>query len=107
MLDEVAELFVFHGAEYGGAEISAAIATPSTINVTPMTPTSSEALAATVTLPATFSLAPGVAIETEGGVTSGGVAVAVNVTLETDAPATDTVCDAGWNVNPDLLGVTV
>ena len=62
---------VFHVTENGGDVTSAPRFWPSSLNWTPVTPTSSVADAVTVTLPPTTAPAAGALIATEGGVVSG------------------------------------
>ena len=66
---------VVQATVYGGALTSTPRLVPSSLNCTPATPTLSEALADTVTVPVTVAPAGGAAIETAGGVTSGGAPV--------------------------------
>src|SRR5439155_13997548 len=54
--------------------------TPSSLNCTPTTPTLSEALAETVTVPATVAPAAGAVMETAGGVVSGTGLLTVTLT---------------------------
>src|SRR5438105_14844168 len=61
---------VFQEMEYGLAVTSAPRLAPSSLNWTPTTPTLSEALAETVTVPTTVAPAAGEVIETVGGVVS-------------------------------------
>src|SRR5438876_7059513 len=61
---------VFHERVYGAVVTSAPRFTPSSLNCTPTTPTSSVAFAETVTVPATEAPAAGAVIETVGGVVS-------------------------------------
>ncbi len=64
---------VFHEIEYGAVVASALPLTPlSSRNCTPTTPTLSEALAVTVTVPFTVAPLAGAVILTVGGVVSGG-----------------------------------
>src|SRR5262249_57145350 len=61
---------VFHETEYGALASSAPRAAPSSRNCTPVTPTLSEALAATVTVPDTVAPFDGAVRLTAGGVVS-------------------------------------
>src|SRR5205809_7047992 len=63
---------VFHEIEYGAAVLSAPRLAPSSRNCTPATPTLSEALAVTVTVPDTVWPLLGEVMLTVGGVVSGG-----------------------------------
>src|SRR5207249_2070802 len=56
--------------EYGTAVTSAPRFAPSSLNCTPTTPTLSEAVAETVTVPATVATVAGAVIETVGGLLS-------------------------------------
>src|SRR5258708_3595268 len=66
---------VFHEIEYGAPVSSAPTLAPSILNCTPATPTLSEALAVSVTVPDTVWPLPGEVMLTAGGVVSGGGAV--------------------------------
>src|SRR6266853_4567729 len=66
---------VFHEIEYGAPVSSAPTLAPSILNCTPATPTLSEALAVTVTVPDTVWPLPGEVMLTAGGVVSGGGAL--------------------------------
>src|SRR5262245_37076249 len=66
---------VFQETEYGALVSSAPSATPSRKNCTPATPTLSEALADTVTVPDTVAPFAGEVMLAEGGVVSGGGAL--------------------------------
>ncbi len=76
---------VFQEIAYGAAVSSAPRLAPSSRNCTPATPTLSEALAETVTVPETVAPAAGAVIETVGGTESGArvVALAVAESAET------------------------
>src|SRR3989442_15936413 len=69
--EPLATRVVFHKREYGAAVTSAPRLAPSSLNCTPTTPTLSEALAETVTVPATVAPAAGAVRETGGGGGSG------------------------------------
>src|SRR5438552_979993 len=58
---------VFQRIEYGGGVTVAPSSTPSTLNCTRVMPTLSDAVAATVTVPATVAPAAGALIATDGG----------------------------------------
>src|SRR5438445_9156151 len=67
----VRAVVVSHETEYGGPVRSVPRLTPSSLNWTPTTPTSSVAVAETVTMPATLVPAAGAVMATVGGVVSG------------------------------------
>ncbi len=62
---------VSQASPYGASKSSAPLATPSTKNCTPTTPTLSLASAMTLTMSPTWALRAGDVIETDGGVGSG------------------------------------
>ena len=66
---------VIHDREYGAVVSSAPTLTPSSLNWTPATPTLSEALAATTTVPETVAPGAGPVIATDGDVRSNVVKV--------------------------------
>ena len=66
---------VFQDVVYGAAVTSAPSVAPSSWNWTPATPTLSEAVAETVTVPLTLAPSAGAVSETTGGVVSAGVPV--------------------------------
>src|SRR5205809_44567 len=68
--DALLAAVVFHETAYGAVVASTPRLAPSSLNCTPTTPTLSEALAVTVTLPATVAPAVGAVIETVGRVLS-------------------------------------
>src|SRR4051812_41128802 len=74
---------VSQSSVYGAAVTSAPTSTPSTRNRTPATPTSSVAVAATVTRPVRLAAALGVVRETDGGVMSGAAAVVKVTSVDT------------------------
>lgn len=63
---------VFHDTEYGTDVSSLPMLVPSTLNCTPATPTLSDAVAATLTVPDTVELFAGEVIETVGPEVSAG-----------------------------------
>src|SRR5207302_6850185 len=69
---DLAAAVVFHEVEYGAVVLSAPRLVPSSRNCTPATPTSSEALAVTDTVPNTVWPLLGEVMLTVGGVVSGG-----------------------------------
>src|SRR5262249_32931542 len=72
---------VFHETENGAAVSSAPRLAPSSLNCTPATPTLSEALAVTATVPETVAPFAGAGRVTEGGgVSGGGALLTVTVT---------------------------
>ena len=70
--EPLAAAVVFHEVEYGAVVLSAPRLVPSSRNCTPATPTSSEALAVTDTVPNTVWPLLGEVMLTVGGVVSGG-----------------------------------
>src|SRR5207245_4055284 len=74
---------VFHERAYGAVVISAPRLAPSSLNWTPTTPTLSEAVAETVTVPETVEPAAGAVMETVGTVVSGGARVVTVTSPET------------------------
>src|SRR2546428_13124941 len=74
--DPLATRVVFQEMAYGAAVTSAPTFAPSSLNCTPTTPTLSEALAETVTVPVTVAPAAGAGIDTVGG------GVSATVTLD-------------------------
>src|SRR5207249_12302922 len=68
--------------EYGEAVSSAPRLFPSNLNCTPATPTLSEALADTVTVPETVDPLAGAVMDTVGGVVSAAVVLTVTLTGE-------------------------
>src|SRR6266851_4055456 len=74
---------VFQATEYGAVVTSAPRLAPSSLNWTPTTPTLSEAVAETVTMPKMVAPLAGAVRETVGGVVSGGARVVKVTSPET------------------------
>ena len=70
--DPFVAVVVFQDTEYGEIVSSAPRALPSSLNCTPATPTLSEALAETLTVPETVAPPLGAETDTEGAVVSDG-----------------------------------
>src|SRR5439155_663855 len=75
--EPLSDVLVPTETEYGALVSSAPSGAPSTKNCTPTTPTLSEALAATVSVPCTVAPFTGDVMFTAGGVVSGGGALAI------------------------------
>ena len=79
--EPLGDVRVSHASAYGSVVSSTPVATPSTENWTPMTPTLSAASAVTVTMSLTVAPAAGESIATVGGVGSPDVAVPKGVVM--------------------------